>query len=231
VNVDGKEVLAGNTKLMTEAKIDFVSPDTIGTTVHIAVNQVYVGYIIISDEVKEDAATAIRDLKKLGIKNTIMLTGDISAVGIKIGKQLGLDEVYTDLLPSDKVSKFEMISQKRSKKGKIAFVGDGINDAPVLARADIGIAMGGLGSDAAIEAADIVIMTDEPSKLVTAIRVAKKTRMIVFQNILFALVVKGIFLVLGALGVATMWEAVFADTGVALLSVFNAMRVMSVKNL
>jgi Cd2+/Zn2+-exporting ATPase len=199
--------------------------------VHIAINKKYAGNIVISDEVKEDSAEAIKGLKALGIKKTVMLTGDMKAVGKKIGNQLGLDEVYSELLPADKVEKIEFLDANKSKKGKIVFVGDGINDAPVLARADIGMAMGGLGSDAAIEAADIVIMTDEPSKIVTAIKVAKRTRNIVMQNIIFALGVKAIFLVLGALGVASMWEAVFADVGVAIIAILNAMRVMNTKNI
>jgi len=199
--------------------------------VHVAIDNIYAGSIVISDEVKEDAAAAIKELKSLGIGKTVMLTGDLKAVGDKIGKQLGLDEVYTELLPADKVEKIESMEIKKSSKGKIVFVGDGINDAPVLARADIGIAMGGLGSDAAIEAADIVIMTDEPSKVATIIKIAKKTRQIVAQNIIFALGVKTIFLILGAFGFATMWEAVFADMGVALIAIFNAMRVMNTKNI
>jgi Cd2+/Zn2+-exporting ATPase len=199
--------------------------------VHIAINKKYAGNIVISDEVKEDSAEAIKGLKALGIKKTVMLTGDMKTVGEKIGKQLGLDEVYSELLPADKVEKIESLEAKKSKKGKIVFVGDGINDAPVLARADIGMAMGGLGSDAAIEAADIVIMTDEPSKIVTAIKVAKRTRNIVMQNIIFALGVKAIFLVLGALGIASMWEAVFGDVGVAIIAILNAMRVMNTKNI
>ncbi|MFA6873812.1 MAG: heavy metal translocating P-type ATPase [Bacteroidaceae bacterium] len=226
VNIDSKEVLAGNTKLMISENIAYNDTDTTGTIVHVAINGKYAGNIVISDEVKEDSVNAIKALKLLGIKKTIMLTGDLKIVADKIGKQLGLDEVYSELLPADKVEKIESLETKRSHNGKIVFVGDGINDAPVLARADIGIAMGGLGSDAAIEAADIVIMTDEPSKIATAIKIAKRTRKIVFQNIVFALGVKAIFLVLGALGVASMWEAVFADVGVTLIAVINAMRVM-----
>ncbi|MDD4474978.1 MAG: heavy metal translocating P-type ATPase [Eubacteriales bacterium] len=226
VNIDSKEVLAGNTKLMISENITYNDTDTMGTIVHVAINGKYAGNIVISDEVKEDSVNAIKALKLLGIKKTIMLTGDLKIVADKIGKQLGLDEVYSELLPADKVEKIESLETKKSHNGKIVFVGDGINDAPVLARADIGIAMGGLGSDAAIEAADIVIMTDEPSKIATAIKIAKRTRKIVFQNIAFALGVKAIFLVLGALGVASMWEAVFADVGVTLIAVINAMRAM-----
>lgn len=231
VIIDEKEVLAGNERLMSSENIAVNAVETLGTVLYIAINKKYAGNIIISDEVKEDSAPAIKELKALGIKKTVMLTGDLKAVGDKIGKQLGLDEVYSELLPVDKVEKFEMLERQKSPKGKIVFVGDGINDAPVLARADIGMAMGGLGSDAAIEAADIVIMNDEPSKIVTAIKIARKTRKIVVQNIVFALGVKAIFLVLGTLGLASMWEAVFADTGVTLIAVFNAMRVMNTKNI
>jgi len=231
VRIEGKEVLAGNTRLMENEGIEYSKVDMFGTVVHVAIDNIYAGNIVISDEVKEDAAAAIKELKSLGIGKTVMLTGDLKAVGDKIGKQLGLDEVYTELLPPDKVEKIESMEIKKSSKGKIVFVGDGINDAPVLARADIGIAMGGLGSDAAIEAADIVIMTDEPSKVATVIKIAKKTRGIVAQNIIFALGVKAVFLILGAFGIATMWEAVFADMGVALIAIFNAMRVMNTKNI
>ena len=231
VNVNGKEVLAGNTRLMASENIKYNDVETLGTVVHVAINKKYAGNIVISDEVKEDSAHAIKELKSLGIKKMVMLTGDLKAVGDKIGKQLGLDEVYSELLPADKVDKLELLDSKKSHKGKLIFVGDGINDAPVLARADIGMAMGGLGSDAAIEAADIVIMTDEPSKIASAIKIAKRTRSIVFQNIVFALGVKAIFLVLGASGVASMWEAVFADMGVAIIAILNAMRVMNTKNI
>lgn len=231
VKLADKEVLAGNAKLMVSENIKYQEIETIGTVVHIAINKKYAGNIVISDEVKEDSAEAIKGLKALGVGKIVMLTGDIKAVGEKIGKQLGLDEVYSELLPADKVEKIESLEAKKSHRGKIVFVGDGINDAPVLARADIGMAMGGLGSDAAIEAADIVIMTDEPSKIVTAIKVAKRTRNIVMQNIVFALGVKAIFLVLGAAGVASMWEAVFADMGVAIIAILNAMRVMNTKSI
>jgi Cd2+/Zn2+-exporting ATPase len=231
VSVNDKEVLAGNTRLMVSEKINYSDVDTLGTVVHIAIDRTYTGHIVISDEVKEDSARAIRELKSLGIKRTVMLTGDLKAVGEKIGKQLGLDEVYSELLPADKVEKIESMEIKKSHNGKIVFVGDGINDAPVLARADIGIAMGGLGSDAAIEAADVVIMNDEPSKVASAIKIAKRTRSIVYQNIIFALGVKAIFLILGAFGVASMWEAVFADMGVAIIAILNAMRVMNTKDL
>ena len=229
--VGGKEILAGNSKLMNKENIKYQEVETLGTIVHVAVDKKYAGNIVISDAVKEDSADAIKGLKALGVRNTVMLTGDSKAVGEKIATQLGIDKVYTELLPADKVEKIEALDAKKSQKGKIVFVGDGINDAPVLARADIGMAMGGLGSDAAFEAADIVIMTDEPSKIVTAIKVAKRTRKIVMQNIVFALAVKAIFLALGAVGVATMWEAVFADMGVAIIAILNAMRVMNTKSI
>jgi len=229
--VGGKEILAGNSKLMNKENIIYQDVETLGTVVHVAVDKKYAGNIVISDAVKEDSADAIKGLKAVGVGTIVMLTGDRKAVGEKIGAQLGIDEVYSELLPADKVEKIESLEAKKSPKGKIVFVGDGINDAPVLARADIGMAMGGLGSDAAIEAADIVIMTDEPSKIVTAIKVAKRTRNIVMQNIVFALGVKAIFLALGAAGVATMWEAVFADMGVAIIAILNAMRVMNTKTL
>ncbi|MBC3796143.1 cadmium-translocating P-type ATPase [Acetobacterium tundrae] len=232
VTINDNEVLAGNSKLMDNENLSHIDDvKTSGTVIHVAINKKYAGNIVISDEVKEDSAHAIKELKSLGIRKTVMLTGDLKSVGDKIGKQLGLDEVYSELLPEDKVEKLEWLESKKTPKGKLVFVGDGINDAPVLARADIGVAMGCLGSDAAIEAADIVIMTDEPSKIALAIRIAKRTRVIVFQNIVFALVVKTIFLALGALGLASMWEAVFADVGVALIAIFNAMRVMNTKKI
>ncbi|WP_347176156.1 heavy metal translocating P-type ATPase [Tissierella sp. Yu-01] len=226
VVVESKEILAGNNKLMNKEDISYENVETIGTVIHVALDKDYVGYIIISDEIKEDSARAIKALNDLGIKKTVMLTGDTRLVGEKVGKELGLDEVYTELLPTDKVEKLEELFNQKSQKGKLVFVGDGINDAPVLARADIGIAMGGLGSDAAIEAADIVIMTDEPSKIAEAIKISNRTKKIVWQNIAFALGIKGIFLIMGAFGVATMWEAVFADVGVAVIAILNSMRVM-----
>jgi Cd2+/Zn2+-exporting ATPase len=192
----------------------------------VAIDKKYAGYIVISDEIKGDSKDAIRELKDLGIKKTVMLTGDTKRVAERVGKELGLDEVYSELLPTDKVEKLEEIDRAKSPKGKLVFVGDGINDAPVLARADIGIAMGGLGSDAAIEAADVVIMTDEPSKIATAIRIARKTQKIVWQNIVFAIGVKLLFLLMGAFGIATMWEAVFADVGVAIIAILNSLRAM-----
>ncbi|MFT4399322.1 heavy metal translocating P-type ATPase [Bacillus sp. SW14] len=228
--VNGTEILAGNQKLMEREQIKGVPDQKAGTIVHIAVDQHYAGAIIIADEAKEDAAQAIADLKSLGIKQTIMLTGDSKQTGEAVGKQLGIDEVYAELLPQDKVARGEALEAKLSPNEKLIFVGDGINDTPVLARADIGAAMGGLGSDAAVEAADVVLMTDQPSKIAEAIRIAKRTRRIVWQNIGFALGVKAIFLILGAFGIATMWEAVFSDVGVTLLAVANAMRVMRLKN-
>lgn len=227
---DGTEILAGNKKLMEREQIKGVPVLNAGTIVHIAVDQRYAGAIIIADEVKEDAAQAIADLKSFGIRQTVMLTGDSKQTGEAVGKQLGIDEVYAELLPQDKVARVEALEAKLSPNEKLIFVGDGINDTPVLARADIGAAMGGLGSDAAVEAADVVLMTDQPSKIAEAIRIAKRTRRIVWQNIGFALGVKAIFLILGAFGIATMWEAVFSDVGVTLLAVANAMRVMRLKN-
>ena len=228
--VEDKVVLAGNNKLMKKMSIEYSTDEVIGTVVHIAMDGDYKGYIVISDEIKLDSKIAIKNLKNLGIKKTIMLTGDSKVVGEKVANELGLDLVYTELLPADKVQKVEELLKEKSKKGSLSFVGDGINDAPVLARADVGIAMGGLGSDAAIEAADIVIMDDEPSKIATTIKIAKKTLSIVKQNIFFALVVKFIVLILGAGGIATMWEAIFADVGVSVLAILNAMRAMNFKN-
>ena len=228
---EGKEVLAGNYKLMNKENILYEQVETIGTVVHIAVDKKYAGYIVISDEVKDDSAKAIKALKAIGVKKIVMLTGDNKTVGTKVAKQLGLDEVYTELLPDQKVEKLELLDKEKSSKGKLVFVGDGINDAPVLARADIGIAMGGVGSDAAIEAADVVIMTDEPSKIAVSIKIAKKTRTIVMQNIFFALGVKLILLVFIALGMGTMWEAVFGDVGVTVLAVLNSMRAIKTENI
>lgn len=231
LKIDNKNILVGNSKLMIKENVDFEEVKTNGSIIYVSSDLNFIGSIIVSDEIKIDSKQTIKELKKLGVKKTVMLTGDRKSVGEEIGKYLEIDEVFSELLPTDKIDKFEQIESTKSTKGKIIFVGDGINDAPVLARTDIGIAMGGLGSDAAIEAADVVIMTDEPSKIITAIKVAKKTRRIVYQNIILAMVVKGIFLVLGAFGIASMWEAVFADTGVALLAVFNALRVMNTKDL
>jgi Cd2+/Zn2+-exporting ATPase len=228
VRVDGRAVLAGNGKLMTGAGIAFERPDTVGTVICLAVDGVFAGCLVIADEVKPDSKKAIEALKAAGVRKTAMFTGDSRAVGEKIGRELGLDAVCAEMLPQHKVEQLERLFQERTGKGKLVFVGDGINDAPVLARADVGIAMGGVGSDAAIEAADAVLMTDEPSKVAEAIRISKKTRTIVMQNIVFALAVKGVILVLGAAGIATMWEAVFGDVGVALIAVLNAMRAMGV---
>jgi len=226
----GKKILAGSGKLMENEGISFTEPEEIGTKVYVAVGGMYAGCIVISDEIKRDSREAILGLKAKGVRKTVILTGDNKSTAEKIAKDLSIDTVHAELLPHGKVEILELLDVTKRHKGKLAFVGDGLNDAPVLARADIGIAMGGLGSDAAIEAADIVLMNDEPSGLVTALEIAKATRRIVWQNIVFALGVKGIVLVLGAFGVATMWAAVFADVGVALLAVLNSTRAMSVKN-
>lgn len=221
--VDGREVLAGNAKLMEEKGISFQPVEEVGSLVYLAQEGKYLGHILISDQVKEGAGQAIRGIKQAGVEKTVLLTGDGEKVGQAIGKDLGIDRVYGDLLPEEKVRHFEKL-QKADRQGKIAFVGDGINDAPVLARADVGIAMGGLGSDAAIEAADVVIMTDQPMKLVTLLQLSQKTRRIVMENIILSLGVKALFLVLAVFGLTTMWGAVFADVGVALLAVLNAVR-------
>ncbi|MBU5307798.1 cadmium-translocating P-type ATPase [Clostridioides mangenotii] len=226
IRYSGETIFAGNEKLMKSEKISYTPATDIGTVVYVAVDSEFRGYIVISDEIKDDSVKAIKDLKKAGIKEVVMLTGDNKKVADSIAKKLGLDKVYSNLLPDEKVEKLEEIYKGRAEKERVAFVGDGINDAPVLARADVGIAMGGLGSDAAIEAADVVLMNDEPSKISTAIEIANKTNKIVWQNIAFALGVKVIVMVLGAGGVATMWEAIFADVGVALIAVLNAMRAM-----
>lgn len=225
--IDGNEVLAGNARLMEKFAVDFEEVTEIGTVVYLAVEGEYAGSLLIADAIKEDAAAAIAAMKEQGIEHIIMLTGDAKSVGDAVAKKLGITEVYSELLPQDKVEKFEEILSRKQKKEKVAFVGDGINDTPVLARSDIGFAMGALGSDAAIEAADVVIMDDKPSKIGTAMQVAKDTRRIVWQNILFALGVKGLFLILGAFGVASMWEAVFADVGVTVLAVLNSMRILN----
>ena len=229
--VDQKKVSAGNRKLMEKLGIDYDKTDFTGTVVHVAIDGSYAGYIIIADEIKEDSAGAIQKLKANGIKKTVMLTGDAKGTANQVAEELGIDQVYAELLPTDKVAIMEDLLAQKSAKGKLAYVGDGINDAPVLARADIGIAMGGLGSDAAIEAADIVIMTDEPSKLITAIKVSKKTLKIALQNTVFAIGVKVIVLILSAFGIATMWAAVFADVGVAVLAIINSFRALRVGNL
>ncbi len=224
--IEGKLVLAGNDRLMHRENIAHDTCNVEGTVVHLAVDRVYAGYIIIADEMKEDAVQAIRDLRAAGVERIMMLTGDSQAVAQRIAKTLGVDTFAAELLPEDKVAAIEKLLGEFQKKGKVAFVGDGINDAPVIARADVGIAMGGLGSDAAIETADVVLMTDAPSKVAEAIQVGKKTHAIVMQNIIFALTIKVVFISLGLLGLATMWEAVFADVGVALVAIFNATRVM-----
>lgn len=227
--IDGKEVYAGNEKLMKQVGVSATSADTAGTVVHVAVAGSYAGCIIISDELKPDSVKAVKELKEVGIKKTVMLTGDRKVVGEHVAKQLQIDEVYTDLLPADKVTQVERLIKEKNPNKKLVFVGDGINDAPVLAQADIGIAMGGLGSDAAIEAADIVIMDDRLTKLSTAKQIAVRTMRIVKQNIVFALAIKGFFLLLAAFGISTMWEAVFADVGVSVLAILNSMRALNVK--
>ena len=227
--IDGQMVYVGNDKLMDQVGVCWHPCHRVGTTVHVAVEQTYVGHIVISDEIKQDAAQAINDLKAAGVSKTVMLTGDAKPVGEQVAQQLGLDEVYTELLPADKVEHVEQLLKQIPPKGALAFVGDGINDAPVLSRADVGIAMGAMGSDAAIEAADVVLMDDQPSKIAVSIRIAKKALKIVRQNIVFALAVKALVLVLGALGQANMWEAVFADVGVSVLAILNAMRALRVK--
>ena len=226
--VDGKTVCAGNDKLMDEIGVKWHPCHRVGTTVHVAVDGRYIGHIVISDQVKEDSKEAITALKAQGVAKTVMLTGDAKAVGESVAKELGLDEVYTQLLPGDKVEKVENLLQQKSRKGKLAFVGDGINDAPVLSRADIGIAMGALGSDAAIEAADIVLMDDKPSKIAKAMDISKRTLRIVRQNIIFALGVKLLVLILTPFGLSNMWEAVFADVGVTVIAVINASRALQV---
>ena len=227
--VDGVPVWVGSGKLMDEIGVPWHPCHKVGTTVHVASQGTYLGHIVISDQVKPDAAQAIRDLKAAGVRKTAMLTGDAAAVGEAVAAELGLDEVHTQLLPADKVDRVEALLKEKSAKGTLAFVGDGINDAPVLSRADVGIAMGALGSDAAIEAADVVLMDDKPSKIAVAIRIARRTRRIVLQNIVFALAVKLLVLLLGATGDATMWEAVFADVGVSVIAILNATRALKVK--
>ncbi len=224
--VDGKTVCAGNDKLMEEIGVKWHPCHRVGTTVHVAVEGVYAGHIVISDEVKPDAKEAIAALKAQGVKETVMLTGDAKAVGESVARDLGLDRVYTQLLPGDKVEKVEELLREKSPKGKLVFVGDGINDAPVLSRADIGIAMGALGSDAAIEAADVVLMDDKPSKIAKAMEISRRTLRIVRQNIVFALGVKVLVLLLTPFGLANMWEAVFADVGVTVIAVINASRAL-----
>lgn len=224
--IEGKEVLVGNQKLMKDKNIKYIQCKSVGTILYVSIEGKFAGYIVISDKIKQDSKEAISSLNKNGVKKTVMLTGDKKEVAEKVSKQIGIDEVYAELLPDGKVKKVEELLQTKETKGKLVFVGDGINDAPVLALSDIGIAMGGLGSDAAIEAADVVIMTDEPSKVSKSIDIAKKTMKIVKENIIFAIAIKIIVLILGACGVATMWEAVFADVGVSILAILNSLRML-----
>ena len=229
--VDGRKVAIGNEKLMKEQKVEYTKSIDIGTILYVAIDNEFAGFIVISDKIKNDSFKTIELLKHNNVRKTVMLTGDRKIVGEDVANKLKIDEVYTDLLPDAKVEKVEELMKEKTPNGKLAFVGDGINDAPVLAMSDIGIAMGGLGADSAIEAADIVIMTDEPSKIVSAIKISKKTMRIVKQNIIFALVVKIAVLVLSAIGLSTMWEAVFADVGVSVLAIINSLRALRVKNL
>lgn len=229
VKYENSEILAGNLKLLKKENVEATEKDAVGTVVYVAKDGKYLGNLIIADEIKEDAKKTIEELNNLGIKNVVMLTGDNRKIGENVASKLNISKVFTDLLPLGKVEKMEEFLKNKSTNGKVLFVGDGINDAPVLARADIGVAMGGVGSDAAIEAADMIIMNDEPSKIVTALKIAKKTKKIVWQNIIFALGVKIIILVMGALGFATMWEAVFGDVGVALIAILNATRALTYK--
>ena len=227
--IEGKEILAGNNKLMEKEKIKYEETKDIGTIIYISIDKKYAGYILIADKIKEDSKLAIEKLKRCNINKIIMLTGDKEDVGKAVGKQLNIDEVYTDLLPDGKVKKVEELIKDKQNKETLIFVGDGINDAPVLTLADVGIAMGGLGTDAAIEAADVVIMTDETSKIPDSINISKKTMKIVKQNIWFAIIVKVLVLILSAFGLSTMWEAVFADVGVSILAVLNSLRALNVK--
>lgn len=227
--IDGMTVLAGNAKLMEREHIPYTASNAIGTVVYVAFDGRYAGCIVIADEIKADAPAAIKTLKAAGIRRTVMLTGDADAVGQDVARRLGLDRAYTELLPADKVDRMEELLKQKSERGMLAFVGDGINDAPVLARADVGIAMGALGSDAAIEAADVVLMTDEPSKIAAVMQIARKTIRISNENIVFALGVKFLVLILGAVGRANMWAAVFADVGVSVIAILNAIRAMRVK--
>ena len=229
--IDGKEVAVGNDKLMKKLGVSYEESNEIGTVVHVAIDGKYAGNILISDQPKPTSAEAIKSLKKAGVRKTVMLTGDRRNVAEHVAKELGLTEYYAELLPADKVKGVEKLLAEQGSHDKLAFVGDGINDAPVLSRADIGIAMGALGSDAAIEAADIVLMDDDPLKIAKAIKIARKCIRIVYQNIYFALGIKGICLLLGAIGVANMWMAIFADVGVMVIAVLNAIRALFVKNI
>ena len=231
VKVDGKEVAVGNVKLMKRLNIEYTECSHVGTVVHVAIEGTYAGHILISDRLKPHAKEAVAELKRSGVKKAVMLTGDADTVAKQVAGELGITDVYSELLPADKVSKVEELLGKKGEKEKLAFVGDGINDAPVLSRADIGIAMGALGSDAAIEAADIVLMDDDPLKIAKAIRISRKCIRIVYENIYFAIGIKIICLVLGALGIANMWLAIFADVGVMVIAVLNAIRALFVKKL
>ena len=227
--VESKEVLVGNEKLMEEYIIDYKKSNDIGTVIYIAIDKTFAGSITISDKIKEDAYKAVKEFRRNNVKKIVMLTGDREEISKNVSKELKLDNYYAELLPQDKVKKVESLMKEKSESGKLVFIGDGINDAPVLALSDIGVAMGGLGSDAAIEAADIVIMTDEPSKLANAIKISKKTMQIVKENIVFAITVKILVLLLSAIGIATMWAAVFADVGVSVIAIINALRILRVK--
>ncbi|CDC91873.1 putative uncharacterized protein [Roseburia sp. CAG:380] len=229
--IDGKEVAVGNDKLMKKLGVSYEESNEIGTIVHVAIDGKYAGNILISDQSKPTSAEAIKSLKKAGVCKTVMLTGDRRNVAEHVAKELGLTEYYAELLPADKVTSVEKLLAEQGSHDKLAFVGDGINDAPVLSRADIGIAMGAMGSDAAIEAADIVLMDDDPMKIVKAIKIARKCIRIVYENIYFAIGIKVICLILGALGIANMWAAIFADVGVMVIAVLNAIRALSVKKL
>lgn len=229
--IKNQVVLVGNEKMMHEKQIDFIVCDSVGTILYVAIDGKYAGYVLIADKIKKDAQKAIKKLRQNHIKKTVMLTGDKKQVGESVAAKLGIDVVYTELLPDGKVEKVEELMRQKSEKGKLIFAGDGINDAPVLALADIGIAMGGLGADSAIEAADVVLMTDEPSGIASAIKLAKKNMRIVKENIVFAILVKVLVLVLSALGMSTMWEAVFADVGVAIIAILNALRMLKVKSI
>lgn len=229
--VDGREVAAGNAKLMKKFHVPYSDCHSVGTIIHVAIDGTYAGHIVISDIEKPDSGKAIAALKKAGVEKTVMLTGDAKRVGEKVASDLGIDEVHSELLPGDKVVQVEKLLEQKNPKDKLAFVGDGINDAPVLSRADIGIAMGAMGSDAAIEAADVVLMDDDPMKIAKGIKISRKCISIVYQNIIFALVVKFVCLVLGAFGIANMWMAIFADVGVTVIAVINAIRALRVHNL
>ena len=229
--IDGRTVAVGNSKLMKKLGVEYTDCHKVGTIVHVAIDGRYEGHIVISDVIKHTSKEAIKALHKAGVEKTIMLTGDARNVAEQVAAELGIDEVYSELLPSDKVEKVEQILAEKGEKEKLAFVGDGINDAPVLRRADIGIAMGALGSDAAIEAADIVLMDDDPLKISKAIKISRKCLRIVYENIYFAIGIKVICLILGALGIANMWAAIFADVGVMVIAVLNAIRALFVKKL